>query len=110
MKYENNLDKQYLELVTDIITNGYSSDDRTGTGTRKVFCRTIRHNMKDGFPLLTSKKLFIKGILHELLWFINGNTNIKYLVDNDVNIWVGDAYKKYFNSVKDLTINDFEIS
>jgi len=91
----NKLDKDYLDLVEDVISNGYESDDRTGTGTRKVFGRTLRHNMNDGFPLLTSKKMFYNGIFHELLWFLKGDTNIKYLVDNNVYIWVGDCYKNY---------------
>lgn len=91
----NKLDKDYLDLVKDIIDNGTVSGDRTGTGTKKIFGRQIRHNMKDGFPLLTSKKMFTKGIIYELIWFLNGDTNIKYLIDNDVHIWDGDAYKNY---------------
>ena len=91
----NKLDKQYTELLQDIIDNGVKKDDRTGTGTISVFGRQIRHNMKDGFPLLTTKKMPFKIILTELLWFLNGDTNIKYLVDNNCHIWDGDAYKNY---------------
>lgn len=93
----NKLDRQYLDLVNDIISKGSSSGDRTGTGTIKVFGREIRHNMKDGLPMLTTKKMFAKGVIAELLWFLSGNTNIKTLVDDGVNIWVGDCYKKYRN-------------
>lgn len=78
---------QYLNLLQDIMSNGYDTNDRTGTGTRSVFGRQLRFNMKEGFPLVTTKKLYTRAIIHELLWFIKGDTNIKYLVDNDVNIW-----------------------
>lgn len=93
----NNLDKQYLELLDDILVNGTSKDDRTGTGTWSVFGRQIRHNMKDGFPLLTTKKMAWKTMTKELLWFLSGDTNIKWLVENNCNIWNGDAYKAYLN-------------
>lgn len=93
----NNLDEQYRAIIADILENGTVSGDRTGTGTKKVFGRMITHDMKEGFPLLTTKKMFWKGILVELLWFLRGDTNIKYLVDNSVNIWVGDCYKRYKN-------------
>ena len=91
----NNLDKQYTNLLQDILDNGVTKQDRTGTGTLSVFGRQIRHNMKDGFPLLTTKKMPFKTITTELLWFLRGDTNIKYLVDNDCHIWDGDAYKNY---------------
>ena len=91
----NNLDKQYQELLQDILDNGVDKSDRTGTGTRSVFGRQIRHNMQDGFPLLTTKKMAIKSIMTELKWFLKGDTNIKYLVDNKCYVWNGDAYKKY---------------
>jgi thymidylate synthase len=95
----NNLDKQYQELLQDIIDNGVKKEDRTGTGTTSVFGRQIRHNMSEGFPLLTTKKMPFKTIVTELLWFLRGDTNIKYLVDNNCHIWDGDAYKNYiFNS------------
>ena len=91
----NNLDKQYTNLLQDILDNGVTKQDRTGTGTISVFGRQIRHKMSDGFPLLTTKKLHFKSIVTELLWFLRGDTNIKYLVDNGNTIWVGDAYKAY---------------
>jgi len=83
----NNTDKEYHNLLLDIINNGVQKGDRTGTGTTSVFGRQIRFNMKDGFPLLTTKKLHLRSIIHELLWFLNGDTNIKYLNDNKVTIW-----------------------
>lgn len=89
----NKLDKQYQDLLQDILDNGVVKGDRTGTGTLSVFGRQIRHNMKDGFPLLTTKKMPFKNIATELIWFLKGDTNIKYLVDNGCNIWNGDAYK-----------------
>jgi thymidylate synthase len=91
----NNLDKQYTDLLRDILDNGTSKSDRTGTGTISVFGRQIRHKMSEGFPLLTTKKMPFKTITTELLWFLRGDTNIKYLVDNGCNIWNGDAYKNY---------------
>jgi len=91
----NNLDKQYQELLKDILENGVKKEDRTGTGTISVFGRQIRHNMSEGFPLLTTKKMPFKTILTELLWFLRGDTNIKFLVDNNCHIWDGDAYKNY---------------
>ena len=91
----NKLDKQYTDLLQDILDNGVTKQDRTGTGTISVFGRQIRHDMKDGFPLLTTKKMPWKVIVTELLWFLNGDTNIKFLVDNGCNIWNGDAYKNY---------------
>ncbi len=89
----NKLDKQYQDLLQDILDNGVVKGDRTGTGTISVFGRQIRHNMKDGFPLLTTKKMPFKNIATELIWFLKGDTNIKFLVDNGCNIWNGDAYK-----------------
>jgi len=94
----NKLDKQYTDLLQDILDNGIQKGDRTGTGTLSVFGRQIRHKMSDGFPLLTTKKMAWKQIVTELLWFLRGDTNIKFLVDNDCHIWDGDAYKKYENS------------
>ncbi len=92
------IEKQYLKLLKDILDNGNKKGDRTGTGTISVFGRQIRHDMSKGFPLLTTKKMYWKGIVTELLWFLRGDTNIKYLVDNDCHIWDGDAYKKYVDS------------
>ena len=91
----NKLDKDYQKLLQDILENGTEKSDRTGTGTISVFGRQIRHNMQDGFPLLTTKKMAIKSVMTELKWFLKGDTNIKYLVDNGCNIWNGDAYKAY---------------
>jgi len=94
----NSLDKQYINLLQDILDNGSPKSDRTGTGTISVFGRQIRHKMSEGFPLLTTKKMAWKQIVTELLWFLRGDTNIKYLVDNNCHIWDGDAYKRYVNS------------
>ena len=91
----NNIDKQYQALLQDILDNGVEKKDRTGTGTLSVFGRQIRHKMSEGFPLLTTKKMAWKTMVTELLWFLRGDTNIKYLVDNDCHIWDGDAYKNY---------------
>jgi thymidylate synthase len=91
----NNLDKQYTDLLQDILENGVTKSDRTGTGTLSVFGRQIRHKMSEGFPLLTTKKMPFKTITTELLWFLRGDTNIKFLVDNNCHIWDGDAYKSY---------------
>jgi thymidylate synthase len=81
------MDKQYLGLLNDILENGSQKGDRTGTGTLSVFGRMYRHDLGEGFPLLTTKKLHIKSILHELLWFLSGETSVKYLRDNGVTIW-----------------------
>ncbi len=105
----NQVDKQYFELVDHILYNGVQKLDRTGTGTKSVFDYTMRFNMSDGFPILTSKRVYFKGVVHELLWFLGnhmndekyrkfGLTNIKYLIDNNVNIWVGDSYKNFKKS------------
>ena len=93
----NNLDKQYQSLLEDIIKNGTKKTDRTGTGTLSVFGRQIRHKMSEGFPLLTTKKMAWKTMLTELIWFLKGDTNIKYLVDNNCHIWDGDAFKNFMD-------------
>jgi thymidylate synthase len=90
----NNLDKQYTDLLQDILDNGITKKTRNG-GTLSVFGRQIRHKMSDGFPLLTTKKMYFKGIVTELIWFLRGDTNIKFLVDNDCHIWDGDTYKRF---------------
>jgi len=99
----NSLDKKYTDLLQDILDNGVKKEDRTGTGTLSVFGRQIRHKMSEGFPLLTTKKMYFKGIVTELLWFLRGDTNIKYLVDNDCHIWDGDAYKNYCNQIPEYS-------
>lgn len=88
-------EQQYLELLKDILKNGKYKDDRTKTGTKSVFGRQLRYDLSDGFPLLTTKKVFLKGIIYELLWFLRGESNIKYLVDNGVHIWDEWPYKYY---------------
>ena len=87
--------KQYLDLLARIKNEGIVKTDRTGTGTKSVFGHQMRFDLSQGFPLLTTKKVFLKGIIHELLWFLAGDTNIKYLVDNGVHIWDNDAYRYY---------------
>jgi len=101
----NNIEHDYLKLLHDILNNGVKKQDRTGTGTISVFGRQIRHDMRLGFPLLTTKKMPFKTIATELLWFLRGDTNIKYLVDNKCHIWDGDAYKRYERSWL-MTLND----
>jgi len=91
----NNIDRQYKELLDHILRFGVDKADRTGTGTKSIFGWQIRHNMKEGFPLLTTKKMAWKTMVTELLWFLRGDTNIKFLVDNNCHIWDGDAYKNY---------------
>ena len=90
-----NIDVQYLAIAKSILERGTEKNDRTGTGTKSIFSAQVVHDMSEGFPILTTKKVFFKGIVTELLWFLRGETNIKYLVENGNNIWVGDAYKKY---------------
>ncbi len=91
----NKLDKQYQDLLQYILEYGVSKEDRTGTGTLSTFGRQIRHNLNDGFPLLTTKKMAIKSIMTELKWFLKGDTNIKYLLENGCHIWTGDAKRRY---------------
>lgn len=95
----NNVDKQYLNLLQDILENGVYKETRAGW-VKSLFGKQMRFNLKEGLPILTTKKVFVKGIIHELLWFLNGNTNIKYLVDNNVHIWDDDAFRYYLELCK----------
>ncbi len=90
--------KQYLEMLQHIIDNGTQKGDRTGTGTTSCFGYQNRYDLSEGFPLVTTKKTYLKGIIYELLWFLRGETNIEPLVKNNVNIWIPDAYREYKNS------------
>jgi thymidylate synthase len=99
----NNIDKSYQALLQDILDNGVVKSDRTGTGTISVFGRQIRHKMSEGFPLLTTKKVHWNSIVAELLWFLRGDTNIKFLLDYDCHIWDGDTYKNYVSKVEKYT-------
>ena len=107
----NKLDPWYQDLLQQIIDEGVTKSDRTGTGTKSIFGVQFKHDMRDGFPILTTKKVHFKSVLTELLWFLRGDTNIKYLLDNDCNIWNGDAYKNYCNEckedkwMKEITLN-----
>jgi len=103
-----NIEHDYLRLLKDILDNGVEKQDRTGTGTRSVFGRQIRHKMSEGFPLLTTKKMPFKIIATELLWFLRGDTNIKYLLDNGCNIWTGDAFGNYLRTYKGNFVMDKE--
>jgi thymidylate synthase len=107
----NNLDymsieDQYLSLINKILRKGVEKKDRTGTGTISIFGAQIRHDMSKGFPILTTKKMAWKTLKTELLWFLKGDTNIKFLVENGCNIWNGDAYKNY--KVKNLYATDID--
>ena len=90
--------KQYFDLLQKIMDEGIDKSDRTGVGTRSVFGAQARFDLSEGFPLLTTKKVFLKGIIHELIWFIQGDTNLKYLVDNGVRIWNEWPYQKYLEA------------
>ena len=102
---ENHVDEQYLALADKIIKEGVEKDTRAGK-TRSIFGVQMRFNLKEGLPMLTTKKMFAKGVIHELLWFLKGDTNIKYLVDNGVHIWDDDAYRYYLELMKKYKIVD----
>jgi len=106
----NTLDKKYQDLLQDILDNGVHKSDRTGTGTISVFGRQIRHNMKQGFPALTTKKLAWKGVVSELLWFLTGQTNISFLLKHNNHIWDGDAYKNYQNKMTEWFGNETQLT
>ena len=106
----NTLDIKYQELLQDIIDNGVVKTDRTGTGTISVFGRQIRHKMSQGFPLLTTKKVAWKTMVTELLWFLRGDTNIKYLVNNNCHIWDGDAYRNYQKRMTEWFGNESQLT
>lgn len=90
--------RQYLDLLQDIKDNGTVKTDRTGVGTKSVFGRQMRFDLAEGFPLVTTKKVFLRGIIHELLWFLKGDSNIEYLVKNNVHIWDEWPFKAYLQS------------
>jgi thymidylate synthase len=100
----NDLDLTYQELLQDILDNGVEKGDRTGTGTISIFGKQIRHKMSEGFPLLTTKKMHWNSIVTELLWFLRGDTNIRFLLDYDCHIWDGDAYKNYVSKQNELNL------
>src|SRR5210317_1424872 len=102
----NTLDNQYHTLLKRVLDYGIQKDDRTGTGTLSVFGGQFIHDMSEGFPLLTTKKMAVKTMMTELKWFLKGDTNIKYLVDNGCNIWNGDAYKAYQNAIAEVGLFD----
>lgn len=99
--HKNNVDSAYLELGKKILKEGTKKKSRAGN-VYSLFGQQLRFNLKDGLPMLTTKKMFSKGVIHELLWFLKGDTNIKYLVDNNVHIWDDDAYRHFLNITKDL--------
>ena len=103
------IDERYQELLQTILDFGKDKKDRTGTGTKSIFGYTIRWDMTQGFPLLTTKRMPMKTIATELKWFLKGDTNIKYLVDNNCNIWNGDAYKSYCNVVGKMEEPDYDV-
>ena len=103
----NKIDKAYTDLLQDILDNGVKKETRNG-GTISVFGRQIRHDMKTGFPLITTKKMAFKTMVTELLWFLRGDTNIKFLVDNNCHIWDGDCYNFYLKECEKLKSDNKE--
>ena len=102
------IEEQYRGLLGSLLHNSNTKSDRTGTGTLSIFGRQIRHSMSDGFPLLTTKRMAVKTMMTELKWFLKGDTNIKYLVDNNCHIWNGDAYKNYISKQSKPKSGDWE--
>ncbi|MFI3303885.1 MAG: thymidylate synthase [Rikenellaceae bacterium] len=100
--------KQYLDLLQKITSEGAVKGDRTGTGTKSIFGYQMRFDLKEGFPLLTTKKVFLKGIIYELLWFLRGETNISYLLKNGVHIWDNDAYRFYRERCEESNVDAIE--
>ena len=105
----NNIDKQYLDLLKDILKKGKNKSDRTGTGTISVFGKQLRHDMSLGFPIITTKKVVFKTVVRELLWFLRGETNIKHLIKQNCHIWDGDAYKAYCKFASKVEEPDYNI-
>lgn len=106
----NNVDTQYLQLAKKIINTGVSKEDRTGVGTVSLFGESMKFDMSEGFPILTSKYVWFKGVLHELIWFLRGDTTIQYLLENDVNFWNDNAFDYHFkNSKEPLSYDEFII-
>ena len=106
----NRLDKQYQSLLFEVLIHGVQKKDRTGTGTRSVFGQQIKHDMSEGFPILTTKKVAFKTMVAELKWFLRGDTNIRYLVDNGCNIWNGDAYRAYLKNTQSHYIKGGDVA
>jgi len=96
---KNNLDRQYANLLQDVLLTGTKKEDRTGTGTLSVFGRQIRHQMSEGFPILTTKRVHFKSVVSELLWFLQGRTDLRWLLERGNTIWVGDAYKNFTTQI-----------
>ena len=102
------IDREYHKLLKKILDEGRDKGDRTGTGTISIHEDTLRYNMANGFPLLTTKKMFTKGVITELLWFLSGSTDLRELVEQRNNIWVGDAYKRYEKHIEDMNMTERE--
>jgi thymidylate synthase len=102
------IDSEYHKLLQKILDEGREKGDRTGTGTISIHEDTLRYNMAHGFPLLTTKKMFTKGVITELLWFLSGSTDLRELVEQRNNIWVGDAFKKWINNYKSNILITYE--